>query len=194
MAEGAPAQHSANRVWWWSGDEWYPAYSPDGRWWFNGSEWQPANAPRRVPQPWPQPLVVLTIAWCAVLSIGPLIVVFAVRRLPPDGSLSHHEFVRFFWIYGASVLIGLLPGFVIGWRKRWSLLPAVGAIATGLVLAWYIIAALSEPLAPGEPDNDIGTGAGLAIIFFPVTALHVAPLLLGATSGALARRSRAVRA
>ena len=38
--ETAPAQHSPDRVWWWTGREWLSAWSSDGRWWFDGTSWR----------------------------------------------------------------------------------------------------------------------------------------------------------
>ncbi len=71
--------HSADGDWFWNGQEWIAARSPDRAWWWDGAGWVPAKAPVPVrfeyqATPWTRRLqllvVGLTVLGLAVLAIS----------------------------------------------------------------------------------------------------------------------------
>ena len=73
--------HSPDRVWWWNGSTWIPAFSPDHAWWWDGARWQPTgmgSAPVRFayePTEWTRRLQWIVLALVAVGFVSSIFIV-----------------------------------------------------------------------------------------------------------------------
>jgi hypothetical protein len=86
--------HTKDRLWYWSNDQWIPAFTPDGRKWFDGYDWLDVPVRFTPPQAEPPPLLepifgpwrtlgvtLVAVALAARLG-GPLLAVIALTNVP----------------------------------------------------------------------------------------------------------------
>jgi hypothetical protein len=157
MRDTQVGHHSEDGVFWWNGDQWLPAWSPDRRWWFDGSTW--VAAPR------PKLLTRLDTATAVVWGV----VALAAMVLSAD--LAGHPNTAPVWVawaLGAIVIVAILglpvTGFLTSRGPKATDRFLVGiAYVSMLWIAVYIVAMI----ATNDPNADTEAGAGLVVIGIP---------------------------
>jgi hypothetical protein len=175
---------SADGYWWWNGSQWLPAFTPDRQWRFTGERWVPVGRDRRPPR-W---LVVSGVGWLAGL-VGWLVygtVIIAISGPDDPGEPAAIVLVS---LAGLAVLTTGAWGFLVGRRRALRWLWPAAAVGTAAQLFWYAVAMLAAPSSDGS-DQDLGAGAGVAILTVPIALITAALLWFGAGLGVLSRRLR----
>jgi hypothetical protein len=195
-------RHSPDKVWWWSGTQWLPAWSPDGAWWFDGSTWRsaltggrPASRPRRQLT---QAEIVVAALWIALWVACTAWAVVTVPKAQAEGSTVSSAT----WVWGIALVSSVVLGTVVSaiwlaYRGRWWVIWLLAICVSGLFFAWYVAAMLAVPIPAGQTDTqDDAAGAGLVFLAIP-TAVAVGFLVsvgtgVGAAIRAVCRRRTAV--
>lgn len=177
---------SADRNWWWNGQQWLAAYSPDRSLRFNGQQWVPARQ-RGAPPRW---LVWSGSAWLVALAGWLLFgaVVLAVSAPADPGRSTIYPLLG---LAALAVVATCSWGFLLGRRRavRW-LWPATLA-GTAVETACYVVAMLAAPASDGS-DQDIAAGAGLVVVTVPTALVLFTLLWIGAGLGVLSRTIRPI--
>lgn len=187
--ETAPAQHSPDGAWWWSGNEWFPAWSQDHRWWFDGTAWREA---RRPALPLDRFERFLALAWLVLFGLTCLWGQIAAPHITPDDGLpgawlASGAVIVVSWLLGVTV-----TGYVLSRRGRSAALRAFVPLVWFLMGMWVAFLA-NVPSPASQPGDDVSAGAGLVLLATP--ALGVLWLLAALGVGLarlVARLSRVV--
>lgn len=166
------AHHSADRLWWWDGTQWLPAWSPDGRWWFNGTYWVPV-ASRPAPLVRGRTDALVLAVWPSIAVAAAALSLYILQRTRPGHG---HGGLLALGIVGIIAAVALpASGYVAaGSPRAMGRFVALVAYVWALFMAVYVVAMLASA-PPGGPDTDTAAGAGLAILGLPV-ALVIAVL------------------
>jgi hypothetical protein len=186
LVETMPVQHSPDGVWWWSGEQWLPAWSPDRRWWFDGVTWTPAISrlrtifgrfDRRLAIAWAVAFVV-ALVWA--FSSGP--------HVTTDDGLTGPWFVSFVVVFLAWLLGTIVTGYMLARRQRLLSLLMIVPLIWFLMGLWVgILGSMQTPASQPGDDN----GAAVGVVLLAVPALLVLALLaaLGVLVGWLVNRT-----
>ena len=170
---------SGNGAWWWSGQAWSPAVSPDRRWRFNGLAWTPAAqrawAPRGVP--------VFGAGWIVLLA-GWLIVaaVQLVADYPASPSSTQTGVVA--GLAGLALAATAGWGFILGRHRLWAWIWISVPVGTVVEMVFYEMAMLAVPGPNGE-SQDTAASVWLVILTVPTALLLLGLLWLGAGASRL---------
>jgi len=168
---------SSDGEWWWSGERWLPAYTPDRKQRWNGVLWVRAGQRQEVILP-PR-LARWGIAWLVSLDLW---LVAAVR-------IGHHSDawkVLDVWLLGVGASVGLIAtlvwGAALGRQRLWlalGLSAFVGTVWTLMVwgMVWLLLTPDTDPIA----DNE--AGASVAILVVPVFLGVATALGIGGAMG-----------
>ncbi|MCL2794217.1 MAG: hypothetical protein FWD85_02790 [Microbacteriaceae bacterium] len=175
---------SEDGYWWWDGAQWRPAFSADRKWRFDGTTWQRVGG---VAWRWAPVWQVLCAAiWCLGLAVWMPITVPLFNTDPASvpGSL-------FVLILGTPTVAGLALGYAIGRTAPLYWVWIFAAPATLAQLFGYVQGMLEAP-QPGGAE-DIAAGAGVGILFVPVSAALLGLLWAGAGVAHWLRLARGLR-
>ncbi|HEY8700985.1 MAG TPA: hypothetical protein VIM08_08490 [Arthrobacter sp.] len=174
------ARFSEDKMWWWDGQQWHPAFTPDMKWQFDGVMWQRTN--RRVRPP--HSVLVLGLIWIFFLAAW-------IPATAPQPSTSEIFTVRLTLV--SIVALGTAAfGFLVAHKTQIRWIWAAATLGTAAQLVGYVAGMLEGPQPNGT--EDIAAGAGLDILFLPTSIVVLALLWIGAGLELIVRVVQARRA
>jgi len=109
-------------------------------------------------------------------SDPPGVIAISVAR-PRNGGIPAHYYSTI-WVAGAAaVVVTVLEGVLIGFRRLWWGVPAAAALGTVCLAGCYVIAFMVAQ--PNDPSSDNAAGAGLVIFGVPAFVVLLALIAVG---------------
>lgn len=165
MRDQQTVHHSEDGAYWWSGEQWLPAWSPDDRWWFDGSTWVPTHRPKLLARR----DIITGVVW-GVVSLAAMVLSAVLAGHPNTAPVSVAWALG---LLGIVAILGLpITGFITsrGPKAGRRFLLGIAYVST-LWIAVYLVAMM----ATNDPNADIEAGAGLVVIGIP-SAIGIAIL------------------
>jgi len=170
--ETAQTQHSFDGSWWWSGSEWVPAWSPDGRSWFDGQTWRRVGGSGLTFSRFEKQL---GVTWLVGFVLACVWAAFSAPHVTPDDGLTGGWLVSGVALFFAWLLGMAATGYLLTRRGRSrTLLTFVPGV--WLLMGLWVSFLATMPV-PGTPDNDNGVAVGVVLMAVP--AIAVLALLAG---------------
>lgn len=179
MSPNPVTQHSTDGAWWWDGERWLPAWTPDHRYWFDGLTWR-ASA-----RQWSRRAKRLLVGWLGTLF---LIFVSAWTLVGLRSSNKAAWAAALAVTAGLSFATGIAAGYALGRDGLGRGVPLAALAATAVLLGCY---GASFIFVSGDTNSDNEAGAGVALFMVPTFVLTLLVLGLGWLPGSMVRRRKA---
>ncbi len=120
-------------------------------------------------------LVAGTVVWVGIV-ITPGVIAISVAR-PRNGGIPAHYYSAIWVAAAAAVVVTVLEGVLIGYRRLWWGVPAAAALGTVCLAGCYVAAFMVEQ--PNDPSSDNAAGVGLVIFGVPAFVVLLALIAVG---------------
>ena len=120
-------------------------------------------------------LVAGTVVWVGIV-ITPGVIAISVAR-PRNGGIPAHYYSTIWVASAAAVVVTVLEGVLIGFRRLWWGVPAAAALGTVCLAGCYVAAFMVAQ--PNDPSSDNAAGAGLVIFGVPAFVVLLALIAVG---------------
>ena len=176
-----PPSFSPDGEWWWSGNDWKPALSPDRRLRFDGESW--VRIARR--SPFPLWSIAPTFAWFVLLAVWLPLSIVTFHADDPSGDTLIWAIVGGSVVASATLVIGIAFGATRRALWLWLAVP-VGAFAQTVGYLVFV----ESTAASNAPGGDILMGLGAAVLSIPIFLALLILTWVGAALGRLAAKLR----